>query len=344
MEKRHSDDSGSQHLPPEQRALANTKQHQRHHNPWRDQIEEQAAASSRGGGDHPHTREHVEAPLAKGTDIAQELSHRLPKLTDQQKKQLVDNAFIAGAIYSSRDRTYQKMIQEGTWGPQQSQELHQSIVGWMEKSDQNKERVATWVRELEKQPDKEDAIGNGYFEYPRYNEIQGTKDIFISMERSGMLASEFGFRGFSGKIVNDVGTRDGRFIDLFHDLDAAEVYGTDPDVAKITKAVNAGILDTKHALPTTLEEIPSELKGKIDVNVVFNLNPPLAKNEAFVQSLHDTLSPTGQVLMTVIETHVLEAVLLAMDKYFHVRAKQLWKSKDDCPHRYLIVGDKRPSE
>lgn len=160
--------------------------------------------------------------------------------------------------------------------------------------------------------------------------------------RDGATASELGFHGFSGKSVVDAGTRDGRFVPLFRRLGADDVYGVDPETSELDKAVEAGILDRDHAIPTTIEDIPPNLKGTFDVATIFNFNIPMPLREAFMKSVSEALSPTGEVVMTVGEGKDASAVLPVARRHFDdVQSTRLWSGTEDSPHAYLIVGHKK---
>lgn len=154
---------------------------------------------------------------------------------------------------------------------------------------------------------------------------------------------KIGFHGFNGKIVFDIGTRDGRYIPVFEALGAKKVYGIDPDKGAINTAIEKGLLRKEHAIPKTLENIPQELEGIADVGAVFNLNPDLARNEGFIGSLKDKLPPHAQVIMTVVETETYHNVLPLMKKHFDVRSHQLWRDVPHNAHSYLIIADQKPT-
>ncbi len=150
--------------------------------------------------------------------------------------------------------------------------------------------------------------GHEFFNFPPLPD----KDIMETMKlalksrlREGATASMIGLHGFKDKVVADVGTRDGRFVSIFRDLGAKDVYGIDPDIPELEKAVKAGIIDREHAIATTLEDMPAILKGTFNIATIFNFNIPIVDRNKFIQSVHGALSPSGEVVMTVAEGEVL---------------------------------------
>lgn len=187
-------------------------------------------------------------------------------------------------------------------------------------------------------------VEHEYFNFPPamgrdFNEVMA--EALKSRLRPGATAERMGFRGFVDKIVADVGTRDGRFVPLFRDLGAKEVYGIDPDNEELEKAVQAGLLDRAHAIPTFLQDIPEPLKGTFDVATVFNFNMPINERSGFFSSLTDSLAPNGEIVMTVAEREIAGAIMPVAQKHFNVRSTRLWDGNQDSFHTYLLVGSKR---
>ena len=154
----------------------------------------------------------------------------------------------------------------------------------------------------------------------------------------GSTAERLGFGGFKGKVVADIGTRDGRFVPMFRKLGAREVYGVDPNVEDLNKAIGSGILDREHAIPTKLEEMPYKLRGVVDVGVVFNFNIPISERSEFFQALREILAPSGEVVMTVAEREIYWAVIPLMEEFFNLEYTQLRRVEEDYPHKYLVIG------
>ena len=175
------------------------------------------------------------------------------------------------------------------------------------------------------------------------NIIQDVIECLKSRLTEGATASKLGFNGFNKKTVADIGGREGNYIPLFRELGAESIYVIDPNKEAINTAVEKGLLSSEHAIPTTLEDMPENLKGTFDVATVFNLDPQLARNERFIQSIRDALPSHGQVIMTVVETENHQDVLPLMHKYFNVRSQQLWERKPQVPHTYLIIADQKSS-
>lgn len=97
----------------------------------------------------------------------------------------------------------------------------------------------------------------------------------------GATASRLGFVGIEGKIVADVGTRDGRFVPLFQELGAKEVYGIDTYNEALKQAIEKGLLDKRHALPYRLQDLPKEIRRTFEVVAVLNFNMPISEQADF---------------------------------------------------------------
>ncbi len=166
------------------------------------------------------------------------------------------------------------------------------------------------------------------------------QEALESRLKRGATAEKLGFNGFSGMVVADVGTRDGRFIPLFKRLGAKEVYGIDPDREELEKAIEKGSLDKQHAIPAMVEDLPQELKGTFDVATVFNFSIPITERAKFIHSLSEVLSPTGQVVMTIAEREIANATLPLLQRSFSIKTTKLWEGNDDKPHLYLAIGSK----
>lgn len=127
---------------------------------------------------------------------------------------------------------------------------------------------------------------------------------------------------------------------MFRSLGVKEVYGIDPDIPELEKAMQNGLLDKEHAIPTLLENIPHDLKGKFDIASVFNFNVPITARPGFFDALFQSLSPAGELVMTVAEKEVFMSTLPIAQKHFNIRYTRLWDDNQDMPHAYLAVGIK----
>ena len=163
--------------------------------------------------------------------------------------------------------------------------------------------------------------------------------------RPGKTAEKLGFRGFEDKVVVDVGTRDGRFVPMFEGLGAKEIWGVDPDAPEIAKAIDRGVLDSQHAISTTLREAIPQMP-RADVATIFNFNIPIALRDEFISDLWFALDQNnGQALITVAERDVANDILPRLRKAgFNVRHQRLWDGGNDGPHAYLLVCSKIPNK
>lgn len=187
-------------------------------------------------------------------------------------------------------------------------------------------------------------VGHEYFNFPPAmgrNFIQVMAEALESRLRAGATAEKLGFHGFQDKVIADVGTRDGRFIPLFRKLGAKEIYGIDPDKEELEKSIQAGLLDRDHAIPTLIQDIPQHLKGKFEVATIFNLNMPISERAGFFSSLSNSLAPNGEVVMTIAEREIAEAIMSVAKQHFILHTTRLWDGKEDSPHAYLAVGIKK---
>lgn len=178
---------------------------------------------------------------------------------------------------------------------------------------------------------------------PRGREVVDViAEALESRLRKGATADKLGFYGFEGKIVADVGTGEGKYVSLLFRLGAGEVYGIEPRKSVLLKVVQAGILDTRHAIPTTLETIPEILKGTFDAVAAFNICP-LTPWEGYVRGIHEALSEKGQVVVTFAESTFLETALPVFEKYFECKSQRLWDGTNEAPHAYLVIGIRKRS-
>lgn len=157
-------------------------------------------------------------------------------------------------------------------------------------------------------------------------------------------AGRLGFAGFRGRVVADVGTRDGRFVPLFRELGASEVYGIDPDEKALQEAIDKGVLDKQHALPHKLQDLPEEVRGVFEIATIFNFSIPLSEQADFFEQLYDNLPENGQVVMTVAEDEILQNARKFIEPLFIMRSQRLWNKSADYPHKNLVVLTKKPSE
>jgi hypothetical protein len=189
--------------------------------------------------------------------------------------------------------------------------------------------------------------GHEYSDFPpaqgrEFDEVM--RIAFKSRLHPEATAGRLGFAGFKGRIVADVGTKDGRFVPLFRELGASEVYGIDPDQKALQEAIDKGILDKQHALPYKLQDIPKEVRGSLEIATIFNFNMPYSEQADFFEQLYDSLSENAQVVMTVAEDEILENARKFIEPLFIMRSQRLWNKSADYPHKNLVVLTKKPSE
>lgn len=168
--------------------------------------------------------------------------------------------------------------------------------------------------------------------------------VLKSRLQEGAVASRIGFSGFKDKVVVDIGSRDGRFIPLFRDLGAKEVFGVDSDSDALKEAVSNGILDEEHALSARLQDLPDALCARFDIATIFNFNMPLAEQEDFFKQLFEKLPENAQVVMTFAEDDVQYRATRIMEKYFVVRAFDILHVEGDAPHKNLVICTRKPKE
>ena len=157
-------------------------------------------------------------------------------------------------------------------------------------------------------------------------------------------AGRLGFAGFKDHVVADIGTRDGRFVPLFRELGASEVYGIDPDEKALQEAINKGVLDKQHALPHKLQDLPEEVRGTFEVATIFNFNMPYTEQADFFEQLYNGLPENAQVVMTVAEDEILQNARQFIEPVFIMQSQKLWNKSADYPHKNLVVLIKKPSE
>ncbi len=188
--------------------------------------------------------------------------------------------------------------------------------------------------------------GRVYSNIPSSSEVPFDTAMALALKshlREGSTAEDLGFEGFQDKIVGDVGTRDGRFVNLFYDLGAAEVYGIDPNLRDLQKAIDQGILDAEHAVGCTLAEMPSEIRDRIDIYAVFNFNIAYNEQAEFFRDMRAALPEGGQVVATFAETFVLQYAQEHAKPYFSMRSWPLWRGVEgDFPHKHLSIFTAKP--
>jgi len=189
-----------------------------------------------------------------------------------------------------------------------------------------------------------------------FNEVM--TEALISRLKPGKTAEKLGFGGFEEKVVVDVGSRDGRFVPMFEELGAKEVYGVDPDATELAKAVKSGLLDEEHAVTSTLREAIRKAESafgqeadmphmpRVDVATVFNFNIPIANRDEFILDLWFALKKDGgQALITVAAADVAFDIAPRLQKNgFSVLQQRLWDETNDGPHAYLLVCSKIPNK
>lgn len=189
--------------------------------------------------------------------------------------------------------------------------------------------------------------GHEFSDFPPLRGRDSSEVMSVALKsrlEEGATAEELGFAGFQDKVVVDVGTRDGRFIPLFRDLGAKEVFGIDPDKEALQEAMDKGILDEEHALPVKIQDLPESLRDTFEVATIFNFNMPRTEQDSFFQQLYKNLPDDAQVVMTFAEDEMLENATPIMQRYFTFRSTKLWKVKGDWPHNNLVVCIKKPKE
>jgi len=187
--------------------------------------------------------------------------------------------------------------------------------------------------------------GHEFSDYPPAPNRDFVEVMRIALEsrlRPGATAERMGFAGFDGKTVVDVGTRDGRYVQMFTDLGAKEVYGVDPDKEELEKAVNQGLLDERHALTCTLQDLPKEKMGTFEVATVFHFNMPIPEQKGFFIKLYESLTKNGQVVMTVAEDKTLQNIIRFIEPLFSMQVENLWNRHEDYPHKNLVILTKKP--
>ncbi len=153
-------------------------------------------------------------------------------------------------------------------------------------------------------------------------------------------ASSLGFKGFKDKVVADVGTNDGRYVPVFMNLGAADVWGIDPLHETLQGAVNKGLLKPERALAKTLESSVADLAGKIDVATVFNSQ--LDRDfDVVAKSLWDVVVPGGQLVFTFAERIRRDRTLPALASHFEGSSVSLSGNSIDRPHEFLYVGTRK---
>lgn len=192
-----------------------------------------------------------------------------------------------------------------------------------------------------------DIPGHEYSNFPpaQGRELEEVQRIALkSRLQPKATASRLGFAGFKDRVVADIGAGDGRFVPLFRELGASEVYGIDSDQEALQEAINKGVLDEQHALPHRFQDLPDEVRGSFEIAAIFNFNMPYSEQADFFQQLYNSLPENGQVVMTVAEDEVLQNTRQFIEPFFTMRSQNLWNKSADYPHKNLVVLIKKPSE
>ena len=207
----------------------------------------------------------------------------------------------------------------------------------------------------------------GHEEEPEYQKLPESTDLFkdvpakhpipfegeswidtTSRALGGKIREAFSdphneLEGFKGRVVADVGARDGRFVPMLQKLGASEVYGIDPDKDELDKAVAEGLLDEEHALRMRLQDIPEDVRGKIDSAVVLNYFPEDKDRKEMAKALYDLLPDDGEIVVTMAERETIIPNARMLKNYFHLtHTEWTWGSPTaPNPHMYLLIGKKR---
>lgn len=197
-----------------------------------------------------------------------------------------------------------------------------------------------------KYPDRESLPKVPIFESWHGDSVKAMSDHLKSLFQERGIAEQLGFSGFRGKVVADIGTRDGRFVPLFRDLGAKEVYGIDPDNEALKEAIAKGVLDGEHALPVKFQEIPEEIQKRIQVVTIFNFSIPLSEQDAIFNQIATNLPDNVEIVMTFAENVTYTNALHNIFKYFEINAPQ-WDSSESAssetgvPHKIFVVCKKK---
>jgi SAM-dependent methyltransferase len=187
--------------------------------------------------------------------------------------------------------------------------------------------------------------GHEYSDFPQAQGREFDEIMRIALKsrlQPGATASRLGFVGFKGKTVADVGTRDGRFVPLFQELGAKEVYGIDPDEEALKQAVDKGLLDQRHALPYRLQDLPEDIRRTFEIATIFNFNIPISEQADFFAQLYRSLPEGGQAVLTVAEDEILQNAMNFIEPLFAIQCRRLWNKPGNYPHKNLAVLTKKP--
>lgn len=189
--------------------------------------------------------------------------------------------------------------------------------------------------------------GHEYSDFPPAQGREFDEVMRVALKsrlRPEATAGRLGFAGFKDRIVADIGTRDGRFVPLFRELGASEVYGIDPDEEALQEAINNGVLDKQHVLPHKLQDLPEKVRRTFDVATIFNFDMPYLEQAGFFEQLYEILPENGQAIMTIAEDEALKNARKFIEPLFIMRYEKLWDKSADYPHKNLVVLTKRQSK
>lgn len=154
-----------------------------------------------------------------------------------------------------------------------------------------------------------------------------------------------------GNSALDVGSRDGRYMQILREMGPTEITAIDPST-ELQKGVNAGYIEPNEAFFGSLKKYRKKNgRHKVDAVFAFNVEPTLPSSPSFITSLMDSVKPGGLVVCTFAEYRTCASFLgktLFVDKLTNIKQKP-FKDKAiyseernprtfEGPNKFIYIG------
>ena len=182
------------------------------------------------------------------------------------------------------------------------------------------------------------------YSQPRFDEVIAQEGENYEQAMARVIKKRVGYyfkdgRAFNGGTVLDVGSRDGRFLQMIKELGAEKVKAIEPDISDISEEIKEK-LKTADLFEGTIEEL--ETNGdKYDGALVLNCSP-IANATTMVESLANQIKEDGVVIFSFAEKEpTYDRFLPLIQKHFReVKINGNVGDKEWGPHKIIVIATK----
>lgn len=178
-----------------------------------------------------------------------------------------------------------------------------------------------------------------------FNENAAALDFLAHVfGENGPAKKLLGFKDIKGKIIMDLGSRDGRNYPFFQSLSPSRIISVEPDLEAVQQAKQKGLVAIKDLIECRIQNItPTMIGGRVDTIFIFNACPD--SFEYLNVQLEDLVKPGGQIVVTAIEFDTAQQIASALQdsNLSCTQVLKLIKSSNNFPHKYIFIADKRMS-